>query len=145
MILSKADNEILRSSAIINKEFLSGLGVRNLIRSLFVGCFGIFWVMLGTCFGQVLSSKHIEIAIVKCYWLYVYDLLFWEMEEEFVNKSKRILKVGGIAALVLSILISLFLYYLYKFSFLCFDTELCNRLDTPMIQIPWQSFFVLNY
>jgi len=65
--LIRADIEILRSSAIINNESLSGFGTRNLIRSLLIGCIGIFLVMLGTCYGQVHSSKHMEITFVKCY------------------------------------------------------------------------------
>gem|GEM_PF-6069350 len=35
--------------------------------------------------------------------------------------------MGGILAVVLSILISLFLYYLYKYSFICFNLELCEH------------------
>jgi len=67
IILNKADNEILRSRAIISKESLSGLGTRNLIRSLLIGSFGLFWVILGTCYGQVHPYKHIEILSVKGY------------------------------------------------------------------------------
>jgi len=67
MILSKADNEILRSTEIITNESLSGFGTRNLIRSLLVSLCGVFLVMLGTSYGQAFSYNHIEISLVKCY------------------------------------------------------------------------------
>ena len=57
------------------------------------------------------------------------------MGDEFIEKAKKYLKVSGIVAVMLSILISLFLYYLYKYTFICFDPELCGRVDRPMIQI----------
>jgi len=57
------------------------------------------------------------------------------MGDEFIEKAKKYLKVSGVVAVLLSILISFFLYYLYRFTFICFDPELCNKVDRPMIQI----------
>jgi hypothetical protein len=57
------------------------------------------------------------------------------MRDEFIEKAKKNLRVGGVIALILSILISLFLYYLYRFTFICFDPELCYKNDRPIIQI----------
>jgi len=57
------------------------------------------------------------------------------MGDEFIEKAKKYLKAGGIVAVILSILISFFLYYLYRFTFICFDPELCSKADKPMIQI----------
>ena len=60
---------------------------------------------------------------------------FGSMKDEFIEKAKKYFKVGGILAVILSILISIFLYYLYRFTFICFDPELCGKADRPMIQI----------
>jgi len=54
------------------------------------------------------------------------------MGDEFIEKVKKYLKVGGVVAVILSILISFFLYYLYRFTFICFDPELCSKVDRPM-------------
>jgi len=48
------------------------------------------------------------------------------MGDEFIKKAKKYLRVGGIIAGIFSILISLFLYYLFKISFICMDAKLCN-------------------
>jgi len=57
------------------------------------------------------------------------------MRGEFIEKVKKYLKVGGIVAVILSILISFFLYYLYRFTFICLDPDLCRKADKPLIQI----------
>jgi hypothetical protein len=57
------------------------------------------------------------------------------MGDEFIEKAKKYLKIGGIVAVIFSILISFFLYYLYRFTFICFDTKLCSEADRPIIQI----------
>lgn len=41
--------------------------------------------------------------------------------------------MGGIVGAIISLLISLFLIYLSRFSFICLDPDLCNRADKPLI------------
>jgi hypothetical protein len=57
------------------------------------------------------------------------------MGNDFIEKAKKYLRVGEILAVILSIFISFFLYYLYRFTFICFDLELFSKTDRPIIQI----------
>jgi len=60
-----------------------------------------------------------------------------EIFKKITNRlfQNRDIVTGGIVSVIISILISLFLCYLYRFTFICFDPELCERIKEPMIQI----------
>jgi len=58
------------------------------------------------------------------------------MENNPYQEWKRKMKVGGLLLIILSILITLFISFLYKYSFICFDPELCRRAERPLIQLP---------
>ncbi len=60
---------------------------------------------------------------------------FGIMLDEQIEKARKYLKTGGIAAAIIAILITLFLHYLYKFTFICLDSEICERIKEPMLQI----------
>jgi len=49
------------------------------------------------------------------------------MQEEFIRKAKKYIKQGSFIAVVLSILITLFLYYLYRYSFICYNPRFCGE------------------
>lgn len=55
------------------------------------------------------------------------------MSDNHMAKLKTILLMGGIVGAIISLLISLFLIYLSRFSFICLDPDLCNRADKPLI------------
>ena len=71
---------------------------------------------------------------------WVFDLLddfcyFEIMLDEKIEKAKKLLQTGGIVAAIITILITLFLHYLYKYTFICLDPEICDRIKEPMLQI----------
>ena len=71
---------------------------------------------------------------------WVFDFLvgfcyFEIMLNEQIEKAKRHLQTGGIAAAIIAILITLFLHYLYKYTFICLDPEICEKIKEPMLQI----------
>jgi hypothetical protein len=55
------------------------------------------------------------------------------MSENLKAKVAEDLKKGGIVAAIITLLVSLFIIYLYRFSFICLDPELCGKLDKPLI------------
>jgi hypothetical protein len=57
------------------------------------------------------------------------------MQEEYINRAKKYLQTGGIAAAIVAILITVFLHFLYKYTFICLDPEICKRIKEPMLQI----------
>jgi hypothetical protein len=57
------------------------------------------------------------------------------MQEEYIEKVKKHLQTGGIVAAIVAILITLFLHYLYKYTFICSDHEICEKIKEPMLQI----------
>ena len=57
------------------------------------------------------------------------------MQEEYINRAKKYLQTGGIAAAIVAILITVFLHFLYKYTFICLDPEICERIKEPMLQI----------
>jgi len=65
------------------------------------------------------------------------DFCYFEiMLNEKIEKAKKHLQTGGITAAIVAILIALFLHYLYKYTFICLDHEICKRIKEPMLQIP---------
>jgi len=60
---------------------------------------------------------------------------FGIMLDEKIEKAKKHLQTGGIVAAIIAILITLFLHYLYKFTFICLDPEICEKIKEPMLQI----------
>lgn len=64
------------------------------------------------------------------------DFCYFEiMLDEKIEKAKKYLQTGGIVAAIIAILISLFLHYLYKYTFICLDPEICERIKEPMLQM----------
>ncbi len=57
------------------------------------------------------------------------------MLDEQIEKAKKHLQTGGIITAIIVILITLFLHYLYKYTFICLDPEKCERIKEPMLQI----------
>jgi len=57
------------------------------------------------------------------------------MLNEQIQKEKSYIKTGGIAAAIIAILITLFIRYLYKYSFICLDPEICEKIKEPMLQM----------
>ncbi len=58
------------------------------------------------------------------------------MQEEQIEKAKKHLQAGGIIAAIIVILITLFIRYLYKYTFICLYPEICEKIEEPMLQIP---------
>jgi hypothetical protein len=57
------------------------------------------------------------------------------MQEVQIEKAKKHLQTGGIIVVIIAILITLFLQFLYKYTFICLDPEICERIKQPMLQI----------
>lgn len=57
------------------------------------------------------------------------------MLDEKIELAKKHLQTGGIAAAIIAILITLFIRYLYKYSFICLDPEICEKIKEPMLQM----------
>jgi len=71
-------------------------------------------------------------------WVFAFpdDFCYFDiMLDEKIEKAKKHLQNGGIAAAIIAILITLFLHYLYKYTFICLDPEICDRIKEPMLQI----------
>ena len=71
-------------------------------------------------------------------WVFAFpdDFCYFEiMLDEKIEKAKKHLQTGGIAAAIIAILITLFLHYLYKYTFICLDPEICEKIKEPMLQI----------
>ena len=60
---------------------------------------------------------------------------FGIMLDEKTEKAKKYLQTGGIVAAIIAVLITLFLNYLYKYTFICLDPEICERIKEPMLQM----------
>jgi len=58
------------------------------------------------------------------------------MQEEYIKKNRKYLQKGGIVTAIIAILITLFVHYLYKYTFICLDPEICERIKAPMLQMP---------
>jgi len=52
-----------------------------------------------------------------------------ELQERVIANLKR----GGLIAAIISFLVSLIILFLYRFSFICLDPELCSKADRPLI------------
>ena len=64
------------------------------------------------------------------------DYCYFEiMLDEKIEKAKKHLQTGGVVAVIIAILITLLLHYLYKYTFICLDPEICERIKEPMLQI----------
>ena len=57
------------------------------------------------------------------------------MQEEQIEKAKKYLQEVGIIAVIIAILVTLFIRYLYKYTFICLDPEICEKIEEPMLQI----------
>jgi len=56
-----------------------------------------------------------------------------QLQEKVIVNLKR----GGLIAVIISLLVSLIIILLYRFSFICLDPELCGKADRHlMIQKP---------
>lgn len=71
---------------------------------------------------------------------WIFDFLddycyFGIMLDEQIEKARKYLKTGGIVTLIIAILITLFLHFLYKYTFICLDPEICEKIKEPMLQI----------
>ena len=64
------------------------------------------------------------------------DFCYFEiMLDEKIERARKYLQTGGIAAAIIAVLITLFLHYLYKYTFICLDPEICEKIKEPMLQI----------
>jgi len=71
---------------------------------------------------------------------WVFDLLaefcyFEIMLNDQIEKAKKDLQTGGIAAAIIAILITILLHYLYDYAFICLDSEKCEKIKAPMLQV----------
>ena len=71
---------------------------------------------------------------------WVFDLLaeicyFEIMLNDQLEKAKKDLQTGGIAAAIIAILITILLHYLYDYAFICLDLEKCEKIKAPMLQV----------
>ncbi len=57
------------------------------------------------------------------------------MQEEQIEKAKKYLQEVGIIAVIIAILVTFFIRYLYKYTFICLDPEICEKIKEPMLQI----------
>ena len=72
---------------------------------------------------------------------WVFDFLdnscyFEIMLDEQIEKAKKYIQTGGIVTVIITILITLFLHCLYKYTFICLDPEKCEKIKEPMLQMP---------
>ena len=71
---------------------------------------------------------------------WVFDFLgnpcyFEIMLDGQIEKARKYLKTGGIVTAIIAVLITIFLSYLYKYTFICLDPEKCEKIKEPMLQI----------
>ena len=71
---------------------------------------------------------------------WVFDFLvgfcyFEIMQNEQIEKAKSYIKIGGIAAAIIAILITTFLHFLFRYTFICLDPEICEKIKEPMLQL----------
>jgi len=52
-----------------------------------------------------------------------------DLQEKVAAKLKR----GGVIAAIITLLVSLLFIFLYRFSYICLDPELCAGEDHPLI------------
>ena len=57
------------------------------------------------------------------------------MDKEFVEKANNYLKIGGFFFLIISILLSFFIYNLCRFTSICFEPDLCKKAEENMVNI----------
>ena len=57
------------------------------------------------------------------------------MLDEQIEKARKYIKTGGIVTAIIVILITVFLHYLYKYTFICLDPEICEKIKEPMLQM----------
>jgi hypothetical protein len=55
------------------------------------------------------------------------------MSNDLQEKVAANLKKGGVIAAIITLLVSLIIIFLYRFSFICLDPELCAKVDKPLI------------
>ena len=73
----------------------------------------------------VTNSILIDLLIKGCYFSFMSN----DLQEKLAANLKR----GGVVAAIITLLVSLFIIFLYRFSFICLDPELCARADKPLI------------
>ena len=71
---------------------------------------------------------------------WIFDFLndycyFKIMQEDQMEKARKYLQTGGIVTAIIAILIALFLHFLSKYTFICLDPEICERIKAPMLRI----------
>jgi hypothetical protein len=85
----------------------------------------------------LLSMKALREGYVNWVFAFLDDFCYFEfMLDDQIEKAKRYLQTGGIIAAIIVILITLFIRYLYKYTFICLDPEICEKIEEPMLQIP---------
>ena len=55
------------------------------------------------------------------------------MPNDLQEKIAANLKKGGMIAAIITLLVTLIIIFLYRFAFICFDPELCAKVDKPLI------------
>ena len=55
------------------------------------------------------------------------------MSNDLQEKVAANLKRGGVIAAIISLVVSLIIIFLYRFAYICFDPELCAKIDKPLV------------
>jgi len=55
------------------------------------------------------------------------------MSDQPMEKLAANLKKGGMIAAIIAFLVSLLFIFLSRFSFICLDPELCDKIEMPLI------------
>ena len=103
----------------------------------------IFFLLAKAWQGVLLTEQYVlvpmkALRVVCVNWVFDFpaDFCYFEiMLDEKIEKAKKHLQTGGIVAAIIAILIALFLHYLYKYTFICLDPEICEKIKEPMLQI----------
>lgn len=68
---------------------------------------------------------YIDMQIHSCY--------FGIMSNDLINEVAVNLKKGVIITAIITLLISLLFLFLNRFSFICLDPDLCDKINKPLI------------
>ena len=63
-------------------------------------------------------------------------MIFLSSMEEVLVKSREFIQKGSIVVIVVSILISILLYFMNKMTFVCLDPDICSKMNEPLIKLP---------
>ena len=84
----------------------------------------------------LLPMKALSGESVNCVFDFLDNSCYFEiMLDEKIEKARKYIKTGGIVTAIIVILITVFLHYLYKYTFICLDPEICEKIKEPMLQI----------